>query len=50
MTYVVQDTEIFAVRFDPEDNLLAICTLDGIVKVYNLQTSVFLHLNIRILK
>lgn len=40
-TYTVPDTEIFAVRFDPDDQYLSICTLDGIVKVYNLQTSVF---------
>ena len=48
LTYAIQETEIFAVRFDPEDALLALCTLDGIVKVYNLQTSVY-HSKFKIL-
>ena len=40
--YALTETEVFCVRFDPDDNLVALGTLDGIVKVYNLQTSVLL--------
>lgn len=49
LTYVVPETEIFAVRFDPEDKLVALGTLDGVVKVYHTQTSVFIIAEIKLI-
>lgn len=37
--YVIPESEVFCARFDPEDALLAVGTLDGVVKVYNTSSS-----------